>query len=191
MKSDPILPVATATLIAVLCAIALPSLQGVARPIQGPAPSPLIEISDAGAEARDLYDWIDLSLKGATLFLAVGGAAIAYIRYARDQRRDRHIRARDAWSTYLGLAFENPTLSAGFTDRKDVEKFEKYEWFVTRMLYAAEEVLELNATDEFWKHAIRTQINYHRNYFDALNRSFLNSYSPSLQKLIKAELGYA
>ncbi len=85
------------------------------------------------------------------------------------------------------MAFENPKLSRAAYVTSDADEFEKYEWFVSRMLYAAEEVLTLTSQSKQWNEAISSQIAYHKVYLAGQGREYMKHYSPELQALVKLE----
>jgi hypothetical protein len=120
---------------------------------------------------------------------AAGAFVYSVFKGAGDARRSREVSARAAWEAYLDMAFENPRLARAGFDGDDADAFEQYEWFVSRMLYAAEEVLILAYQSKPWHAAIKGQIRYHAEYLRSQGRNYICHYSPQLQQLITEELG--
>lgn len=120
---------------------------------------------------------------------AAGAFVYSVFKGASDARRSREISARAAWEAYLDMAFENPRLARAGFDRAEADAFEQYEWFVSRMLYAAEEVLILAYQSKPWHAAIRAQIGYHSEYLRSQGQNYVCHYSSELQELITEELG--
>lgn len=62
------------------------------------------------------------------------------------------------------------------------EEFECYEWFVSVMLHAFEQILDLAHDDEIWEKAIKDQIDYHKAY-QASDRVVRGHYAEAHQKV--------
>src|SRR4051812_23552184 len=98
--------------------------------------------------------WVQLSQIGANVatILGVAGIIVAYRQLRAGQRGQREATAIGIWKDYLHLALDHPRFSlpqpymtgAG----RGTEDFTRYEWFVSSMLFACEQVLALEATDE-------------------------------------------
>ena len=114
-------------------------------------------------------------------------AALAFIysiyKGRQDIQRSREVSARAAWDAYLEMAFDNPDLSLAQIKKTDADQFEKYEWFVSRMLYAAEEVLTLSAQSKPWKAAIKTQMDFHSDYLVGEGIEYIEHYSEELKEI--------
>ena len=127
-------------------------------------------------------------MQAATFLLGVLAALVGAAGYFQKVRKDRadavrsrEISARAAWEKYLLLAFANPKLSRACYATDD--EFEAYEWFVSLMLYAAEEVLCYVSLDEAWNKAIGDQIGFHKDYLKGPGRKYLGGYSVELQTI--------
>lgn len=105
--------------------------------------------------------------------------------------------AKGIYKEYLELAFSNPKFSAASYPLGDPaflkfkigsEEFERYEYFVSLLLFSADEILSLDLDDEErWIVTLETQMRYHAlylssDYFDA------SSYSDVVKELILASL---
>ena len=124
-------------------------------------------------------------------YLPAVSAAVAAIAFAfsvfknrQDLYRSREVSARGAWDKYLEMAFENPKLALADLDKFTPLEFEKYEWFVSRMLYAAEEVLALTNDDRNWNGVIETQIGFHSPYLCGQGNEYNSHYSAGVQKML-------
>lgn len=103
-----------------------------------------------------------------------------------DARRSREISAREAWEKYLVMAFHHPRLAnpdLAVDEPLTAEEEESYEWFVSRMLYAAEEVLILVGEDPEWRKVFLDQIDFHRPYLGGKGRNYLGGYSRELKRM--------
>src|SRR6185503_8337673 len=105
----------------------------------------------------NLQDWANLSavITAGVAVVALGGA-IWQIIVARTSQREAT--ASELYGNYLVLAVANPMLAGGYVsvqnaDRKVNEEFERYEWFVSVMLHAFEQILELTKEDPIWRKA--------------------------------------
>lgn len=159
-----------------------------------------------------MWPWVwsnidKLSYVATVITALIAGIALGFtwaqIVGARgDQRRSF---AHDLYRDYLSLAFENPKLANPILANFDYEKrtidgcqkdFERYEWFVSVMLDACQEIL---ASDEKaasrsigyeWYITIETQLRYHKKYlllYYLKNRTdpeYLAQYSPLLKTVM-------
>ena len=121
--------------------------------------------------------------------MAALSAAFAFIysvcKGRQDIQRSREVSARAAWEAYLEMAFENPDLARAAIKKSEADKFEKYEWFVSRMLYAAEEVLILSAQSKPWTAAIQSQMRFHADYLKDQGSKYMDHYSKELQEIYR------
>ena len=105
-------------------------------------------------------------------------------------RSQKEATAIEVYSGYLKLAIDHPEES-----RRDKYKQEervsviapKYDAFVTYLLFAAEEVLDLVPDDKAWRHALKLDLSHHKEFFrsDAYKKEDVESYIPPLRDLIK------
>ena len=124
-------------------------------------------------------------------YLPAVSAAVAAIAFAfsvfknrQDLYRSREVNARGAWDKYLEMAFENPKLALAEIEKFSSLEYEKYEWFVSRMLYAGEEVLALTNDDRNWKGVIETQIGFHSAYLCGRGNQYNSHYSSDVQTML-------
>ena len=133
-----------------------------------------------------LAEWSNVSdiVTASVAVIALGGA-IWQVVVARTSQREAT--ASELYGNYLTLAVEYPMLASGQIPVPEVngptnEDFERYEWFVSVMLHAFEQILELTAGDPIWRKAITDQIGYHRKYL-ASTRFIPGHYSDALCEL--------
>jgi|HubBroStandDraft_2_1064218.scaffolds.fasta_scaffold50047_2 hypothetical protein len=110
----------------------------------------------------------------ATLVSVIAGfgGVVWSLRAARQNQESK--RAFDAYDAYLALCFEYPKLANGqlvnqgfsLPDRYEdgSDEFYKYEWFVARLLVAAEQILSAVPKDKEWKDTIWSQVRKHSEY---------------------------
>jgi len=132
-----------------------------------------------------LADWAHLAtiVTAVVAVLALVGV-MWQVRIGRLSQREATASA--LYGHYLSLAVQHPNLASASIEipPKDTlnETFESYEWFVSLMLHAFEQILELTEGDEAWRGAIAAQIKYHDDYL--LSERFEpDYYSLMLRKL--------
>ena len=119
----------------------------------------------------NLEDWANFStiITGGVAVVALAGAIWQVVVGRLTQREAT---ASALYGSYLELAVEHPMLARGHispppdTTKVDPE-FERYEWFVSVMLHAFEQILELTKGDTIWRKAITDQIDYHKEYLSS------------------------
>ena len=135
--------------------------------------------------AWTLSDSANLStvVTGVVAILALGGA-VYQVTEARSSQREATASA--LYGNYLELAVEHPKLASGCvaipSGKGFDEEFERYEWFVSVMLHAFEQILELVGGDKVWVKALKDQVDYHKPYL-ASDRFVRGHYAEALQKL--------
>lgn len=122
-----------------------------------------------------------LATSGLTL-VAVFALVVAFRQIRVSQRSAREATARAIWHDYEKLCFEHPMFAN--TDllgadaikfdegqiNRDPVLFEKYQWFVTVMLGACDEMLHSFRKEEDWKRYLTHHLEYHKLYLKS--RSF-------------------
>ena len=103
------------------------------------------------------------------------------------ERAQREATASELYSNYLTKAIEYPQYAGAHRAVVDAapgsEAYERYEWFVSLMLHAFEQILDLTKDDEIWRKAIVDQIAYHQAYLSSPQFVRVH-YSPALQQLL-------
>ena len=134
-------------------------------------------------ELRELAE-LSTVVTGVVAVLALFGA-VWQVRVGR--RSQREATASALYADYLSHAMQNPRLASACIEvpQKDnsTEEFESYEWFVSLMLNACEQILDLTKGDKEWEATISAQLTYHSDYLlsDRFDRGY---YSQGLFALL-------
>jgi hypothetical protein len=96
-----------------------------------------------------------------TAIVAIVAVLIAVIQIQAARRTQQEDTAQQAYKEYLKLAFEHGGLANG--QPTDTDRV-RYEWFVSYLLYSAEQIFDVFSEDEAWRSSLRDQLCYHRNY---------------------------
>lgn len=108
----------------------------------------------------------------------------------------RATKAKELYLAQCDVALANPSLSAPEPDTLDCEArrlagskdaFERYEWYVARLIYTLDECLRLNPEGQ-WEAVARTQLGSHKAYLSSdyyAKQGYIRHYSPRLQSLIE------
>lgn len=113
-----------------------------------------------------------------TAVTAVVAVIVASIQIHVSKRESRLGVAKGIYKDYLTLAFANPKFSSpsypldapGMKSfAHNAEELEKYEFFVSYVLFAAEEVLDLTKNSQAWRTTLRDQLRYHAIYLDSMD----------------------
>jgi hypothetical protein len=67
------------------------------------------------------------------------------------RQSQREATASALYGNYLSLAVQYPRLASGSAADGSVDEFERYEWFVSVMLHAFEQILDLARSDSLWR----------------------------------------
>jgi hypothetical protein len=89
--------------------------------------------------------------------------------------------------------FSNPELGKidfkGHTFDGDAKQFERYEWYVARLVYTLDAAMR-QAPFQQWGAVAKTQLSYHKLYFASdyyARQNYLNHYSGRMRKLIQQQ----
>lgn len=111
----------------------------------------------------------------ATAAIAFVALIITYIQLRVSKRESRLGVAKGIYKDYLALAFANPKFSSASyplhapifkTFANNSEEHERYEFFISYLLFAAEEILELTKNSLTWRATLRDQLRYHALFLD-------------------------
>ncbi len=103
---------------------------------------------------------------------------------------EREATAHNIWMDYLKLAFENPEFAAPSLSALRVDgRLEKYEWFVSVVLFGAEQILMSHARHRPWGRIIIDQMRYHIEYIQS--RQFRELYYPHSSRQVRRALDQA
>ncbi|TMP80576.1 hypothetical protein CWB73_11125 [Pseudoalteromonas phenolica] len=119
----------------------------------------------------------------------IATALIAFIalRIARKQLKtareeSKRALAHSAYNDYLTLCFENTKFSYG---NEKGECQSEYKWFVSKMLFAFEQIIEVYPDDIEWKTAIKNQLKMHSPHLTNSNSVSRKDWSNELTKIIQ------
>ena len=89
--------------------------------------------------------------------------------------------------------FANPELGKldlrAHTFDGDKVQFERYEWYVARLVYALDAAMRLTPWQQ-WANVAKTQLANHRHYFSSdyyARQNYLGHYSPRMRRLIRQQ----
>ena len=111
----------------------------------------------------DLAEWANISTV-ATAVLALVALLGVFYQVAEGRKAQREATASQLYASYLTLAVEYPRLAGAEVKKHELEEYERYEWFVSVMLHACEQILELTQGDTAWRKTILSQFIYHKDY---------------------------
>ncbi|AXX59692.1 MULTISPECIES: hypothetical protein [Vibrio] len=133
-----------------------------------------------------------------TTGIALIAVCVAWLQIKSAESQAQQQLAKSFYQSYLELAFDNPkyaepklsTLCPNIEDKEELRLCEaKYEWFVSRMLYAVENILAFDLSDEdmkSWKRTINDQVSNHADYLktDSFKKS-IGTYSCELLPILE------
>jgi hypothetical protein len=140
-------------------------------------------------DIKDFGNYSEIAT-AATAFLALFGAILQIVIGKHEARKAL---ANSIYKDYLLLAFENPQFSAASYPKSnpkikqfssDDDTYEKYEFFVAHMLFAAELILERTKGDGEWRETLIDQFRYHSLYLSSQDFPE-NHYADDMKKLIE------
>ncbi len=129
-------------------------------------------------------------------FLAFCAAIIAAWQLLAAKYEARNSLVKSNYKDYLRLAFEFPRFSSPsypttnppyYAIESNPAEFERYEFYVSYLLFAAEEILDFKRNDEIWREVLKDQLRYHALYLKRviLKSNYKNHYSKSMCELIE------
>lgn len=116
--------------------------------------------------------------------LALG---VAWFQVKAGREAQQETVAKEIYREYLRLALEHPRYAypnyAHLSANPEGEDFQRYEWFVSFLCYASEEILEMFDDEPGWQSTIASQLSYHHDYI--FSEHFVRGhYSEKLRELI-------
>ena len=71
--------------------------------------------------------------------------------------------AKIAYQDYLTLCFQNPIFADGKESQiiRNADDYTQYRWFVAKMLYSFEQIIEALGNDKDWETTLLSQLKYH------------------------------
>ncbi|CAK2005621.1 DUF4760 domain-containing protein [Vibrio crassostreae] len=103
------------------------------------------------------------------------------------RKESRRATAYAIYQEYLKLCFDNTTLAYGNQSEivQDGKTNPKYPWFVSQMLFAFEQILETDKSDEEWKTSIKSQLELHAWYLKESSTANRAEWNKELKVIIK------
>ncbi|KKY84360.1 hypothetical protein OA46_15080 [Enterobacter cloacae] len=103
-----------------------------------------------------------------------------------NKREARRATALTAYNEYLKLSFDFPEYSYG--DEQHISNngstFDKYPWFISRMLFCFEQILSVERNNNEWKIALESQLSKHSWFLKKSKSVRRKEWSKDLQKMI-------
>jgi hypothetical protein len=119
-------------------------------------------------------------------------------RFAAMVSNRRAVKAKELYLAQCDVALANPSLSGPEADAFDFvsgrlagskDAFERYEWYVARLIYTLDECLRLDPEGQ-WEAVAKTQLRSHRSYLASDyygGQGYLPHYSPHMGALIRQQ----
>jgi hypothetical protein len=124
-------------------------------------------------------------------FVGIGGAVLTMLAW-------RGEKAKKLYLSHCDVALANPRFSSPDLAKLDLkaktfdgsaEEFERYEWYVARLVYTLDECLALAPIPQ-WYAAAKTQLASHQGYFASdsyQKQGYLSHYSLRMRMLIEQQ----
>lgn len=124
------------------------------------------------------------SVSAACFVLSVIITAIfAAVQLAKAKRNQKESTARNIFNDYLKKSLDNPILAypSKFSfmidlDNKTINgslaEFERYEWYISLLIFSMKEILDILGKDKYWKLTVKRQLGYHVDYFIWRRKNF-------------------
>lgn len=125
-----------------------------------------------GLAAEDISAYATI----ATALVAVLALAIAAVQILVGKHEARLSVAKSIYKDYLALALQNPKFSSASYPIKNPrlnefsrnqDEYERYEFYVSYLLFATEEILHLTKASPEWRSALQAQLRYHALYLQS------------------------
>lgn len=118
--------------------------------------------------------------------LAMLAAVIAIKQLKTSQSESRITTAKTAYQEYLKLCFDYPMFADGNESeiKINADDYKKYRWFVAKMLYSFEQIIESLGDDKGWEDTIQSQLKYHAWHLSKSNSVKRGDWNAHLTKLI-------
>jgi hypothetical protein len=137
---------------------------------------------------------IGIGLSIWAIFLAVGAQSENSRIADLNLQKDLNLSARQEWSSFMEYAADHPKYAMGISEagllKLDQTTLEAYKWYVSKMLYHSEMVLQ--SADPFdWAGSVEGQIDLHRGYLcsQEFRADELSKYTPAVRSLVNARCG--
>ncbi len=133
-------------------------------------------------------EWAQVGIGLLALIVSLVAIYLAVSAQRENVRLASIVAAREDWSDLMNAAMDYPQFSVGRPEdaQPGTPAGERYEWYVSNILYRSESVLDLD-TSMAWEPAVRNQIEYHKAFICGPNFGDADEYSERVQELIKQE----
>ena len=95
--------------------------------------------------------------------VAIWAASVAKKQLDSSKQESRISTAKVAYQDYLTLCFQNPIFADGKESQitRNADDYTQYRWFVAKMLYSFEQIIEALGNDKDWETTLLSQLKYH------------------------------
>ena len=120
-----------------------------------------------------LFDWLKQNGDAVTALAAIIALVFGIWQVLSAKYSQRESTAKELWKEYYLQSIDHPKLAnpelseLDFKERLldgDRGEFFKYQWFVSFMLLACDEVLRLRGGGAEWQKFVENNVGYHRDY---------------------------
>ncbi|TKF32070.1 hypothetical protein FCV50_10530 [Vibrio kanaloae] len=129
--------------------------------------------------------WVDWATI-ATPLIAIGALFFAYKQLKASRQDSMRSSAYSAYDDYLQLCLEKQKLSYGFNHESSFnqDEYDQYRWFIAKMLFTFEQILDVYKDDNDWNKTIASQLNKHKLHLGKSGSIKRNEWSKQLTSLI-------
>lgn len=122
----------------------------------------------------------------ATPLVAVLAILFARLQIRTSREDSRRATAYSAYDNYLQLCFTYSEFGFGFdySKEKDLNYVNMYKWFVAKMLFSFEQIVDVCKDDDTWKVTITHQLKRHADHLKKSSSVKRSEWSDELMKLI-------
>lgn len=134
---------------------------------------------------KDVNFWI--AIANATMALtAIFAACLARKQLKSTNTETRKATAHAIYDDYLTLCFNHPLFSYGDQSaiKKNGKDYEQYRWFIAKMLFAFEQILDVMPENQQWNITIKNQLSRHSWHLINSHSIKRKEWNNNLQKLL-------
>lgn len=131
--------------------------------------------------------WADLATV-VTALTAIVAVIFACCQINVAKKENKRAIAHTAYDRYLDLCLEKTRYSFGYegnTQPFGDDGYKEYRWFVTKMLFAFEQILEIYARDDKWEKTLLSQLQRHKSHLIHSKTVINGDWSEPLMRLIQ------
>ena len=135
----------------------------------------------------DVFGQLIQAAAGVATIIGVAGIWVAYQQWKSGIRSQQESTALGIFKDYLQLALTYPDLASPTPDlhkgHRQSPDFRRYQWFVSVMLFACEQIVSLQPDDTAWRASVADHLHIHRRYL-ASTAFKSDRYSRELRQMI-------